>query len=119
MLKPASDKSDKFNALKLICFEAPPVLNSAREIQTLAGSNKLPDSKHLGRQFNSEVYFCMSQANLDSRILELVANEDKVGDIVLAPSFLIKELWDDPLASDESVRNFHHFYNLSLANLSE
>jgi hypothetical protein len=55
---------------------------------------------------------------LDARMLELIANDDRVGEIVIAPSFLIKELWDSSAASDDGT-NFNHFYSLSMNNLRE
>ena len=52
-------------------------------------------------------------------MLELLANDSKVGEIVLAPSFLIKDLWEDMSSKDDAVRNFNTFFGLSQANLSE
>jgi hypothetical protein len=45
---------------------------------------------------NDDVYYCQSQGLLDASMLELLANDNKVGEIVLAPSFLIKDLWEEP-----------------------
>jgi len=52
-------------------------------------------------------------------MLELFANDTKVGEIVLAPSFLIKDLSEDLSSKGDAVRNFNTFFALSLANLSE
>lgn len=119
-LKPSTERKNEFNALKHIAFEAPVTLSQKREIQVMTGAPlKACEWKHLGKQFNNDVYYCMSQGMLDARMLELIANEEKVGEIVIAPSFLIKELWDAPTKSDNGTYNFNHFYSLSLDNLSE
>ena len=46
-------------------------------------------------------------------MLELLVNDSKVGEIVLAPSFLIKDLWEDMSSKDDAVRNFNTFFGLS------
>lgn len=59
-------------------------------------------------------------------MLELIANCNTMDEVVLAPSFLIKELWEiDPTKGeissnkDESSRYFGHFFGLALSNLFE
>ena len=46
-----------------------------------------------GKRFNNDVYYCQSQGLLDSKLLERISSNDKVGEIVMAPSFLLQELW--------------------------
>ena len=61
----------------------------------------------------------MSQGLLDARMLELIANCSTMDEVVLAPSFLIKELWQITPTKDESSRHFGHFFGLALSNLFE
>lgn len=68
---------------------------------------------------SDEVYYCQSQGLLDASMLELLANGNKVGEIVLAPSFLIKDLWELPAAPDNTLHNFNTFFALAQANLSD
>lgn len=68
---------------------------------------------------NDDIYYCQSQGLLDASMLEMLANGNKVGEIVLAPSFLIKDLWEVSSNPDDALHNFNTFFRLSQANLSE
>ena len=52
-------------------------------------------------------------------MLKLVANCSTMDEVVLAPSFLIKELWEIAPTKDETSRHFGHFFGLALSNLFE
>ena len=57
----------------------------------------------------------MSQGLLDPKTLELVQNRRCLDEVLLTPSYLLREAWE---LSDRSSR-FSHFLGLSLSNLLE
>ena len=56
----------------------------------------------------------MSQGLLDAKLLEMVQNTRTLDDVVLAPSFILKEAWSQP-----ETHSFGRFLGLSLGNLLE
>ena len=67
----------------------------------------------IGLRFNDQVYYCMSQGLLDPQMLEQIQNKNTLDEVMLSPSYLIKEIWEIP------DFNFSHFLGLSLSNLLE
>ena len=66
----------------------------------------------IGLLFSDDVYYCMSQGLINPQLLELVsAKNQTVQDIVLAPSFFIKEAWE--------IDDYRHFLGVAIANLLE
>ena len=55
----------------------------------------------------------MSQGLLDPQMLEQIQNKNTLDEVMLSPSYLIKEMWEIP------DFNFSHFLGLSLSNLLE
>ena len=51
-------------------------------------------------------------------MLEMISASDRLGDIVIAPSFLIKDMWEGIMQND-LTRNFNYFFELSMNNLGE
>lgn len=47
----------------------------------------------LGIQFSPFVFYCMSQGLLDPKTLEMVQNRTTLDEVVLAPSYILKEAW--------------------------
>lgn len=87
-------------------------------IGTTSVSANRESNQRVGKRFNNEVYYGLSQGLLNSRMLELISSSNRLGDIVVAPSFLIKDMWDGIPQSDQT-RNFNFFFGLAMTNLGE
>ena len=53
-----------------------------------------------GFQFSNHVYYCQSQGLLDTRSLERIQNKCTIDEVILTPSFIMKEVWPSGGASD-------------------
>lgn len=97
-LEPTSDEKTVFDGLRHVLLDAAPILDKDRRMTTLNKSkNKSIFNTHIiGSKFNDDVYWSLSQGLLDVRMLELIQNKETFDDIVIAPSYLIKEAWNIP-----------------------
>ena len=66
----------------------------------------------IGLQYSDFVLYCMSQGLLDPKTLELVQNRRCLDEVLLTPSYLLREL-------NDSSSRLSHFLGLSLSNLLE
>ena len=99
--------------LKTVIHDAALSLSAARRIVSTKAKGTV-DRQMYGLQFSDYVYYCMSQGLLDSKTLEMIQNRRTIDEVVMAPSYILRDTWQQ----DES-HSFGHFLGLSLSNLLE
>ena len=72
-------------------------------------------------QFSTFTYYCMSQGLLDPRTLEMIQNRSTLDEVVMAPSYILREAWQKghPTWNSQTALSFSQFLSLSLSNLIE
>ena len=100
--------------LQKVFFDAPPILGKDLKLKALKAPDQLNATLSIyGLRFNDQVYYCMAQGLLDPKMLEQIQNRHVLDEVMLSPSYLIKEVWEIQNC------NFSHFLGLSLSNLLE
>jgi hypothetical protein len=100
--------------LRKVFVEQPAILAKDLTLKSLRQPDNLNSaSKIYGLRFNDQVYYCMAQGILDPKMLEQIQNKNVLDEVMLSPSYLIKEVWEIP------DFNFSHFLGLALSNLLE
>ena len=93
LLQPCSeDNKQMFFNLKSIIQDNAFSLNKDRQLVSTKKNSK-PDQKIYGVQFSTFTFYCMSQGLLDPKALEMIQNRTTLDEVVLAPSYILREAW--------------------------